>query len=99
MAVRVRPRSRLMSDDLPTFERPENATCFIPRAVSGCACPTCPMAPENSTDLIRMGARLRREYGSTKVREYDGTPLRAGGSHAGRAGARTGRNEPGRPVE
>jgi Fe-S cluster biogenesis protein NfuA len=45
-----------MSDDLPTLERPENATSGIPIADSGGACPGCPMAPANSTDLIRIRA-------------------------------------------
>src|SRR4051794_1605144 len=60
MAVRVRPSSRLISDDLPTLERPENATCGIPFVDSGCAWPICPMAPAKSTDLIRKRSTMVR---------------------------------------
>src|SRR3954470_23382021 len=72
MAVRVRPSSRLMSDDLPTLERPEKAICRIPFADSGCAWPTCPMAPANSTDLIlsKRSTRVR------EVRKYENACVR-----------------------
>src|SRR3954453_16500704 len=47
---------RLMRLDLPTLLRPEKATWATPRAASGGAWPIWPMAPANSTDLMRSGA-------------------------------------------
>src|SRR4051812_32612200 len=101
MAVRVRPSSRLISDDLPTLERPENATCGIPFVDSGCAWPICPMAPAKSPDLIRKGvtkgrgAKVRRTY-----EKRDGERFARGGGRRKAAGRENeaGRHSSGRPA-
>ena len=75
IAVRVRPSSRLISDDFPTLERPANATCGIPSAVSGCACPTWPMAPANSTDFILMPTKIDETKKPATTRAVAGCSL------------------------
>src|SRR5215212_1673020 len=80
MAVRVRPSRRLIRDDLPTLERPEKATWRRPLTGSGWAWPSWPMAPANSTDLIRIGvashAPVRAASHKTAVSRRDAEKLR-----------------------
>src|SRR4051794_6181802 len=78
MAVRVRPSRRLRREDLPTLGRPENATCRSPLTGSGWAWPIWPMAPANSTDLMRIRVE---SHGAVRAASSAGVLVVEEGAH------------------